>query len=122
MGSFSKLGERIDELGLFLESRAPIQKGTFLGFYTGSWMLVSGPYRGGCRHVFEVDDLRVVPRLSNMDHPICRVNEPPPGTTANCAFVRFTNAAELFPDGKRRDVLTSVRAAERHAMTLPLRN
>ena len=93
------------ELGLFMDAIEPFH---FIGFYVGDWKEARRPYRGTNRHVFEADGYHIFPCLAATEQPICRVNEPPHGTTANCAFVRFVHEAEVVPGGRRSVKITAV--------------
>ena len=106
-------GTRLDELGLLVAANGcPIAPGTFLGFYTGTWSPAESAYRGCGRHVLEVDDWRITPRLGEWwvcrgYDIVARVNEPPRDRRANCSFVRFVNDAELRTVGNRKRVITA---------------
>ena len=111
-------GARLEEDGLMAAANGrPIEQFHFLGFYTGKWSTATHGYRGSSRHILEIDEWRISPRLTCARRRqgfdiISRVNEPPPHTKANCAFVHFVHEGELRALGDRRVKLSAVRPPE----------
>ena len=94
-------GNQLMELGLFVRQHAGgIPRSTFLGFYTGNWIAKRSdmPYKGNSRHVMELDEYRIIADKVRGKHYIAAVNEPPPSTTANCAWVAWYDVRDIVSD------------------------
>lgn len=49
------------------------------------------------------DETIIIPQAQSLragHHPIARVNEPPPGMTANCEFKCWYSAREVLPESR----------------------
>ena len=93
-------------LGAFAPRGGITRKSSFLGVYRATnWRVQKRRYSGNNDYVMQCGDWlampqgrickrkgRVIARLATPDlgmYPICAVQEPPAGTTANCHFVAF---------------------------------
>ena len=96
-------GQRLKMFGAFAgRDFMPFE---FLGFYTGDLLeFEDGKSPGGTsnQYTYAIDDstwIRPSRRtISKNLHPISRVNDPPAGTKASCAFVVHYTPARVLPE------------------------
>ena len=90
-------------LGAFAPTHEYTLRGSFLGVYRApSWRRASpdSKYRGKSDYVMQVGLWRAAPRSCDKtpnlaDFKMMAVQEPPPGTEANCQFVYFSQAGQI---------------------------
>ena len=99
--------QRLRMLGAF--AQRDFSQFEFIGFYTGEFLVFDdgkGPRATSNQYTYGVDDVTWIRpsrrMLNNHMHPIARVNDPPFGTEANCAFVVYYNPADVLPERRRR--------------------
>ena len=99
--------------GAFAPLREMTPRASFLGVYTApAWRRArpDSKYRGESDYVMQVGFWRAAPRPREKDPNLARfkmmaVQEPPPGTEANCKFIYFSKAGDInAPFGKNTPI------------------
>ena len=104
-------GEAYPFLGLYATVDLP--KGSFLGFYNGTFREIAKRDTTRDGYVFATSNERITPRKTKgrvdpARYPLAMLNEPPPGTTANVTAVEFVTAQHVIPQLPPRTKIAAI--------------